>query len=113
MVRETDYCGLVSGKNADKSVMFENFYGVLKTAPMIKNCPVNMECRLIKTVDFPKHDIFIGEIAASYCDEEYMTDGIVDFAKVRPIMFVMNDTGYWKLGERFATAWSVGKTLKK
>ncbi len=113
MVKETDYCGLFSGKNTDKSTLFETFYGKLKTAPMIKSCPVNMECKLIKTVDFPRHDIFIGEVVATYCDEENLTDGIVDFAKVRPIMFVMNDTGYWKLGERFADAWSVGKALKK
>lgn len=113
LVKKVDYCGLVSGKNTDKSSLFENFYGKLKTAPMIKNCPINMECKLIKTVDFPKHDIFIGEVVATYCDDEYLTDGIVDFAKVQPILFVMNDTSYWKLGDRFARAWSVGKELKK
>jgi flavin reductase (DIM6/NTAB) family NADH-FMN oxidoreductase RutF len=113
LVKEVDYCGLVSGKNTNKSSLFENFYGKLKTAPMIKNCPINMECKLIKTVDFPAHDIFIGEVVATYCDDEYLTDGIVDFAKVNPIMFVMNDVSYWKLGERFAKAWSVGKDLKK
>ena len=113
LVKKVDYCGLVSGKNTDKSALFENFYGKLKTAPMIKNCPINMECKLIKTVDFPKHDIFIGEVVATYCDEESLTDGIVDFAKVQPIMFIMNDVGYWKLGDRFADAWSIGKELKK
>ena len=42
---------------------------------MIEECPVNMECRLIKTVDFPKHDIFIGEIVQTYCDEEFLMEG--------------------------------------
>jgi len=42
-----------------------------------------------------------------------MTDNIVDFAKVQPILFTMNDTGYWKLGERFARAWSIGKNYKR
>jgi len=37
----------------------------------------------------------------------------VDYAKVRPILFVMNDKSYWKLGERLAKAWAVGKALKK
>jgi hypothetical protein len=36
----------------------------------------------------------------------------VDFAKVQPTLFVMNDRSYWKLGERFAKAWSVGSELK-
>ena len=107
-----DYCVLVSGKRVDKSGLFENFYGKLGTAPMIKGCPINMECRLIQTVDFPRHDVFVGEIVETYCDEQWLTDGVVDFSKVRPILFAMNDRGYWKLGERFAQAWRIGKELK-
>ena len=112
MVKETDYCGIVSGKKADKAKLFETFYGNLETAPMIKGCPINMECKLIKTVDFPNHDVFVGEVVETYCDEECLTDGIVDFSKIRPILFVMNDRSYWKLGERFAKAWNIGNELK-
>jgi len=62
LVKETDYCGLVSGKDQNKADMFKTFYGKLKTAPMIEQCSINMECELVKTVDFPNHDIFIGKI---------------------------------------------------
>ena len=112
MVKETDYCGLVSGRTTDKSKIFETFYGVLKTAPMISECPVNMECKLVHTVDFPRHDIFIGEIVATYSEDEYITDGIIDISKVRPILFVMSDRSYWKLGNRLARAWHIGKQYK-
>lgn len=112
MVRETDYCGLVSGKKVNKADLFENFYGQLETAPMIKGCPINMECTLIQTVDFPNYDVFIGEIVETYCDEQYMTDGIVDLSKVQPILFVMNDKSYWRIGERIAKAWNIGKGFK-
>ena len=112
LVKETDYCGIISGKNADKARLFEVFYGGLKTAPMIRQCPINMECKLIKTVDFPKHDAFVGEIVETHCDEHILTDGVVDFSKVHPILFAMNDRSYWKLGERFAKAWNIGKELK-
>ncbi len=113
LVKEADYCGLVTGKHVDKAKLFDVFYGALKTAPMITECPINMECRLIKTVDFPKHDVFVGEITATYADESVLTEGNVDFAKVQPILFAMPDQGYWKLGERFAKAWSIGKDLMK
>lgn len=113
MVIETDYCGLVSGKSVDKAGIFSNFYGKLETAPMIRECAVNMECKLIQTVDLPRHDIFIGEIIETYCEDKYMSDGVVDFAKVQPILFTMTGTGYWKLGERFARAWSIGKSYKQ
>ena len=113
MVKETDYCGLVSGESIDKAGLFNSFYGKLETAPMIKECPINMECKLVQIVNFPRHDIFIGEIIETYCDDSCLTGGVVDFAKVQPILFTMNDTGYWKLGERFARAWSIGKNFKK
>ncbi len=113
MVAVTDYCGLVSGRDADKAALFATFYGKLKTAPMIKACPVAMECELVQTVDFPRHDVFIGRIVATWCDEEYLTGGEVDFARLRPILFTMSDRGYWKLGERFADAFRIGKDLKK
>jgi flavin reductase (DIM6/NTAB) family NADH-FMN oxidoreductase RutF len=33
-----------------------------------------MECKLVKTVDFPNHDIFIGKIVATHCDDTVLTD---------------------------------------
>jgi flavin reductase (DIM6/NTAB) family NADH-FMN oxidoreductase RutF len=80
---------------------------------MIDECPVNMECELKKVVDFPKHDVFIGEVAATYAEEAVLAEGIVDYSKVQPLLFTMTDKSYWKLGERFAQAWSVGKALKR
>ena len=44
----TDYCGIVSGREVDKSELFEVFYGELGTAPMIRECPVNLECQVVK-----------------------------------------------------------------
>ena len=113
MVKETDYCGLVSGKDNKKADLFKTFYGKLKTAPMIEQCVINMECELIKTVDFPNHDIFIGKITNTFCEETVLTDGEVDFEKVQPILFAMNDQSYYSIGKKFAKAWSVGKELKK
>jgi flavin reductase (DIM6/NTAB) family NADH-FMN oxidoreductase RutF len=80
---------------------------------MIEDCSINMECELIKTIDFPNHDIFIDKIAATCCDEVVLTEGVVDFEKVQPILFVMNDRSYWSLGKKLAEAWSVGKELDK
>ena len=112
LVRETDYCGMASGRNHDKAALFSVFYGDLETAPMIRECPLCMECRLVQTVDFPKHDIFIGEVVQTHCDEACLTDGVPDFAKIRPMLFTMGDKGYWRLGERFADAWRAGQEIK-
>jgi flavin reductase (DIM6/NTAB) family NADH-FMN oxidoreductase RutF len=113
LVKETDYCGLVSGKNKNKANIFTTFYGKLITAPMIEQCSVNMECELIKTVDFPNHDIFIGKIVNTYCDQTILSDGIIDLEKVQPILFAMNDRSYYGIGKKIAKAWDIGKELIK
>jgi flavin reductase (DIM6/NTAB) family NADH-FMN oxidoreductase RutF len=112
MVKETDYCGLVSGQDVDKAALFETFYGKLKTAPMIRECPVNMECKVIQTLDLGTHEIFIGDIVETYCSEECLTPGKgEDLTRVDPILFSMSGARYFRLGEQFALAWNAGKEL--
>ena len=113
LVVETDYVGIVSGKKTDKSGVFEIFYGELESAPMIKTCPLNMECKLYDTYDTPTHDLFIGEIVQTYADEAVLTDGKVDITKVKPLLFDMSSIKYWSLGDAVANCWNVGKQLKK
>ncbi len=113
MVKVTDFCGLVSGRTQNKADLFKTFYGKLKTAPMIEQCSINMECELVKTVDFPNHDVFIGKIINTFCDETVLTDGEVDIVKVQPILFVMNNQSYYGIGEKLAKAWSIGKEQNK
>ena len=113
LVVETDYVGIVSGKKTDKSDVFDIFYGELENAPMIKACPLNMECKLYDTYDTPTHDLFIGEIVQTYADEAVLSDGKVDITKVKPLLFDMNSIKYWSLGEVVANCWNVGKQLKK
>src|SRR5660397_47477 len=58
LVEKTDWCGLQSGKRADKSKVFETFAGELENAPMIKACRLTAECRLVKTVEFPVDTVY-------------------------------------------------------
>jgi flavin reductase (DIM6/NTAB) family NADH-FMN oxidoreductase RutF len=111
MVVETDFCGIASGKTTDKSSLFELFAGELKTAPMITKCPLNIECRLHDIIDFPTHEVFIGEIVASYGDDDILSNDAVDMLKVKPMLFDMGRKNYWKLGEPFAQCWHAGKQL--
>jgi len=112
LVKKTDFCGLHSGNNTDKSGIFESFYGVLGNAPMISECSINMECELAETFTIDDHEIFVGKIKETYCDEEFMTNGKADLLKVQPILFSFHDSTYWKIGECFAKAWNIGKEAK-
>jgi flavin reductase (DIM6/NTAB) family NADH-FMN oxidoreductase RutF len=113
MVEVTDYCGMVSGKQVDKSKVFDVFYGKEGKAPMILDCPYNLECKLIQTVDLSSHDLFIGEIIAAYTDSRYLTDGVPDMTKINPFFLSMPQMKYLSLGSSIGKAWNIGKSLIK
>jgi flavin reductase (DIM6/NTAB) family NADH-FMN oxidoreductase RutF len=111
MADVTDYCDLVSGKKYDKAVLFETFYGKLKTAPMIKECPYNVECKVVQTVDLPVDELFIGEIVAAYSDGRYLTNGLPDLRKIAPFILSMQERKYLALGAQVGPAWEMGRKL--
>ena len=109
---ETDYCGIMTGKKTDKAALFDVFFGELATAPMIRQCAVNMELKVHDVLDFTTHDIFIGELIQTYADDGVMTDGKIDIAKLRPLLFDMASKRYWSLGGPVGDCWRAGKGLK-
>lgn len=112
MVEVVDFCGIHSGRNKDKGALFNLFYGKVKTAPMVDECPINMECKLYRTIDIYKHNIYIGEIVSAYCDDKIIEDGTPNPYKANPILFSFYNKEYWRMGERVATAWAVGKDFR-
>jgi flavin reductase (DIM6/NTAB) family NADH-FMN oxidoreductase RutF len=112
MVEITDCTGLVSGKHVDKSGLFEVFYGELKSAPMIKICPLTMECKVVQTVELPTNTFFIGEIINIYSEIQFLTDGEPDVKKINPFVLTMPDNRFWSVGECIGKAWNAGKTMR-
>jgi flavin reductase (DIM6/NTAB) family NADH-FMN oxidoreductase RutF len=72
-VIKADYCGIISGAKEDKSEIFKTFYGKTN-APMIEECPVNIECKVIKQFVLNGMEIFIGEVVNSYINEEWTAE---------------------------------------
>ncbi len=112
LIKPVDYVGLVSGEKVDKSKVFESFFGQLKHAPMIRSCPLTMECKVVNTVDLPADEFFIGEILGAYSDQRFLTNGKPDIKKMKPFTLTMPDNGYWSMGEFLGKAWSIGKDFK-
>ncbi|MDD1652827.1 MAG: flavin reductase family protein [Methanomicrobiales archaeon] len=113
-VRETDYCGMVSGSKTDKvrACRFDVFYGKLGNAPLIGECPVNLECRVVQMLNLGSHSLVIGRIEETHVSEHCLTDGRPDVDKIKPLTYVTSPAArYQGLGEVVGKAWSVGKRL--
>jgi flavin reductase (DIM6/NTAB) family NADH-FMN oxidoreductase RutF len=113
LVEKVDHCGIVSGRKEDKSALFKVITGNITGVPMIDDCPLCMECKLVNVVDLPTNEVFIGEIVGAYANAECCSDGKPDIKKMRPFTLTMPDNQYWEVGSSAGNAWSIGKNLKK
>lgn len=113
MVAKTDYCGLVSGNDVDKSTLFHTFYGILENTPMIQECPINIECQVLHELDLEgSNRMIIGKVIESYAEERFLTNNLPDLKKINPIILSMYENNYYNVGEPIGKAWNIGKSVK-
>ena len=111
-VAPCDYVGIVSANDvADKfeRAGFHAEKSELVNAPLIRELPVALECRLLK---FNEDEICIGEIVNLSAEESVLDDnGKIDPKRLDPIIYDSISHGYWSFGERVGNAFSDGKKL--
>jgi flavin reductase (DIM6/NTAB) family NADH-FMN oxidoreductase RutF len=113
----TDYCGIVSGSEVNKSELFDTFYGELGTAPMIRECPVNLECKVVKEFCIQHRQIFVGQVVQAHVDDEFVIEiegrrTIADMTQLDPIIYAL-DNRYYKIGEPIGIGYSEGKGFQR
>ncbi|MDD4377319.1 MAG: flavin reductase family protein [Eubacteriales bacterium] len=76
LAKETDFAGVKSGRDVDKfkELKLTPEYGEITKCPMIKESPVNLECKVVEIKEFGSHDMFIGEIVKVHVDEELIDE---------------------------------------
>ena len=115
LAKEMDYCGIESGSKVDKVAVcgFEIFYGKLETAPMIEQCPVNLECQVMHLLDVGSHILVVGRIEDTFVSDDCMVDGRPDISKIKPVAYtVEKEPSYRGLGEYIGKAFSIGLELR-
>ena len=115
LVKEADYCGIASGAKVDKAEVcqFKVFYGKLDNAPLIEQCPVNMECKVVHILNLGSHSLVIGRIEETHVSESCLTDEKPDVAKINPLAYIGAPYGHYQsLGEVVAKAFSIGLELR-
>ena len=115
LVKEVDYCGITSGSEVNKVEVcqFKVFYGKLGNAPLIEQCPVNLECKVVHILDLGSHSLFVGSIEEIHVSESSLTDGEPDVDKIRPLIYSQDPARqYQAFGQVMAKAYSIGRELK-
>ena len=97
----TDYCGSVSGREVDKFAACGLTPGPaskLKYAPIIAECPANIECKVAHSLNLGSHTLFIGQVVAVQVEESVLDEeGQIDYQRARPFAYV--NRNYYALGD--------------
>ena len=104
MVRAVDYCGVKSGRDTDKfaAMKLETEPASEVKAPMIKDSPVCIECRVEQVLHLGSHDLFLAKVLAVHAEESYLDKG----GRLRlgdAKMLVYSHGEYYGLGKRLGT----------
>ncbi|UCE28177.1 MAG: flavin reductase family protein [Candidatus Coatesbacteria bacterium] len=104
LIDEVNICGSKSGRDTDKSILFETFYGELETAPMIRECPLNMECRVTDILDYDPNEGIVGKVIKSYANADLVKDDIVDMRRAGLFAWtIAGDFSFYRLGEQITS----------
>lgn len=96
-VRETDYCGHVSGRKHDKfgDLNLTPVKGDKVDAPVIAECPVCIECKVRHVLNLGSHDLFLGEIVNIQIESDCVDEkGRVIMDRVKPFIYTPGTREY-------------------
>lgn len=101
LVKAVDYCGVRSGRKEDKfkAMNLTKEKASMIDVPIIKESPVNIECKVTEIKELGSHDMFLAKVVSVNVDESYIDGtGKFDLAKCNLITYSHGE--YFKLGEK-------------
>ena len=102
IVRQVDQVGSISGRKCpDKFAEFglTPLPASEVRAPLIAECPVNIECRVLRCEPVGDHDLILGEVVAMHVDDDKLdADGNVQVAQLDFFSFLFGQ--YWSAGQK-------------
>lgn len=114
LVKIADFVGITSGRDADKSSLFNLFYGETR-APMIEECVLNMELEVEEMIERPDHFIVLAKAINTYASQQVLVDKKPDMKKMSQIVYTgaEGQPSYWTIGDKIGDAFSIGKEFKE
>ena len=116
-VAESDFFGLVSANDVPDKVAKAGFTAKKSPnvdAPIINEYPLTLECRVIEMAETSIGETrVVGEIVNMSADERILTNGVVDLAKLQPVIYDSSTNNYRVVGDSVGQAWESGKALNK
>ncbi|MBN2027290.1 MAG: flavin reductase family protein [Actinobacteria bacterium] len=111
--RAVDLCGVVSGRDQDKFALA----GLTRErpsevgAPLVAECPLNIECRVSALLPLGSHTLFVGLVLAVHLERDCLgEEGRILVDEFRP--YVLNQREYWSMGKKLGRYGSTAAELE-
>ncbi len=114
LIKKADYCGIYTGKKVNKfeKCGFTKAEATEVSAPLIDECPINLECKVKDIIPLGTHDMFLSEIVAVHVDEALVdAEGKLHLERADLTAYAHGD--YYSLGKKLAPFGISVKNKKK
>lgn len=116
LAKQTDWCGVKSGKDFDKfkEMNLTPEKAQFINAPMIAECPISIECEVTEVMALGSHDMFIAKVKAVHAEERLIdkNTGALDLRQTSPLTYIHGS--YYEPGDKIGKfGFSVQKKKKK
>lgn len=114
----TDWCGVKSGKDFNKfqKMNLTPIHAEKVSAPIIKESPVNIECKVINITELGSHHLFSAEIVNIQVDESLIDPKTELFDIKKAELIAYSHGNYYEIGDligRFGFSVMKPKTKKR
>jgi flavin reductase (DIM6/NTAB) family NADH-FMN oxidoreductase RutF len=112
MAFATDWCGVKSGKDFNKfsEMKLTPLAGEKVKAPIVKESPLCIECKVKEIIPLGSHDMFIAEVVNVRANVAYLNPETETFDMEAAKLIAYSHGHYYKLGEEIGRfGWTVKK----
>ena len=115
MLDRVDACGMVSGRDVDKSAWFDVFDSEKLQVPLIRECPVNLACELAHEIQVEHRCVLVAKVVECLVDEVLLeAEGsgrkIKDLTLFDPVLYGL-DNRYYRIGEAIGEGYKEGQEV--
>jgi len=108
MLNKVDYCGIVSGRDVDKSSLFETLY--TDKTPYIKDAVFSLICKVENSTQAAHRIIFVARVLKTIVRDDLCINNTIQFNNISTVLYGLNNK-YYNTGQPIGIGYKEGKNL--
>lgn len=117
-LEQVDFCGIVSGEAVDQfhETAFHKMKSHTVNAPIIEDCPFNIECRVMDEIVLGDYVLILGEVVETHVNHDVAErDGLktsINIDGLKPLVYCSTIREYRRIGKKLGDGFIAGLSIK-